>query len=235
MDVMSERELEIGKIIKYLSSKTRGFESPKLVLIGGYALRHYVPFSRYSRDCDFALKEGLDKIKRMKPPSMTLEAFERKNSSAFMRWAKITAIGGKKVKTGVDLMESEITGRNNETFRIDGKFLQNAKKIILTVGIKCEVFVPDYTDLFLLKIISARPSDIRDMAAMVWKNGVPENLMKRAKEVADPITVKNKLKNEIIPDISDFLFIHSFRGTFVTKDFGENERKDVVRKLKAVI
>jgi hypothetical protein len=232
---MSERELEIGKIVKYLSSKTNKFENPKLVLIGGYALRTYIPFSRYSRDCDFAMKEGIDRIKKIIPANMTLEAFERKGSFAFMRWVKITEIGGKKVKSGVDFMESEIRGRENESFRIDDKFLKNSKKVKLNIGIDCEVFIPDYTDLFLLKVISARRSDIRDIAAMVWKNGIPKNLTKRMKEVTDPKIVKNKVKNEIIPDISDPLFLHSFRGTFVTEEFGKIEQQEAIKKLKSIV
>jgi hypothetical protein len=235
MDVMSERELEIGKIIRYLSSKTGGFEDPKLVLIGGYALRHYVPFSRYSRDCDFALKQGIERIKGMKPANMTQEIFERKDSSAFMRWVKITEIGGKKVKTGVDFMEAGITGRENEFFGIDGKFLESAKKVTLHIGTDCEVFVPAYADMFLLKVMSARRSDIRDIAAMVWKNGIPGNIMERAKEATREGIVRSKLENQIIPEISDRLFMHSFRGTFVIESFGEKELRDVIRKLKAVI
>lgn len=234
-DVMQEREMEIGKILKYLYLKTDKFRNPKLILIGGYALRNYVPFSRYSRDCDFALKEGIDKIKKIRPANMTLETFERKDSFAFMRWSKITEIGGKKVKTGVDFMESEIRGRENEIFRVDDKFLKNSKRTKLTVGTECEVFIPDYADLFLLKVISARRSDIRDIAAMVWKNGIPENLMKRAKEVTNLPIFKNKLKNEIIPDIADPLFIHSFRGTFVTEEFNKHEQQEVIKKLKTIV
>ncbi len=234
-DVMEERETEIGKILKYLSSKTKGFENPKLVLIGGYALRNYVPFARYSRDCDFALKENLDKIKKFKPGNMILETFERKASFAFMRWVKITEIGGRKVKTGVDFMESEIRGRKSEIFRIDDKFLESSKRTKLKVGTECEVFVPDYTDLFLLKIISARRSDIRDIAAMVWENGVPKNLTKRAKEVTNFFIVENKLKDVIIPDISDPLFVHSFRGTFITEKFGKPEQEVVVKRLKGIL
>ncbi|MCW4017783.1 MAG: hypothetical protein NWF00_03765 [Candidatus Bathyarchaeota archaeon] len=51
-----EREIEIGRIVKRLSEQTRGFEKPKMVLIGGYALRAFTTFSRYTRDCDFVLR-----------------------------------------------------------------------------------------------------------------------------------------------------------------------------------
>jgi len=34
--------------------------NPELIVIGGYALRAFIPFSRFTRDCDFALmkKDG---------------------------------------------------------------------------------------------------------------------------------------------------------------------------------
>lgn len=41
---------------------------------------------------------------------------------------------------------------------------------------KFKFFVPDYTDYLILKIISARPSDIRDIAILLLKNKIPRNL-----------------------------------------------------------
>ena len=45
---MNLRELEIGRIIEHLSEQTDGFEKPKMVLIGGYALRAFTSLSRYT-------------------------------------------------------------------------------------------------------------------------------------------------------------------------------------------
>ena len=39
--IMQEREKEIAKLIELLSDKSRNFENPKLVMIGGYALRAF--------------------------------------------------------------------------------------------------------------------------------------------------------------------------------------------------
>ena len=38
-EVMKLREEEISRLIEYLSRQTDGFENPKIVMIGGYALR----------------------------------------------------------------------------------------------------------------------------------------------------------------------------------------------------
>ena len=56
-ELMNQREEEIGRLIEYFSKKTEGFENPKIVMIGGYALRAFTSLSRYTRDCDFVLKK----------------------------------------------------------------------------------------------------------------------------------------------------------------------------------
>lgn len=231
-DIMKEREQEIGKIVEYISSKTGEFTQPKLVLIGGYALRRYLSFSRYSRDCDFVLKEGLNRIRKHIPRDMTEQEFMKGKGFGFMRWLKMIKIGSKTVKAGIDFMENQVRGREGEYFVIDKGFLDNAERIELVIGRSCRVFVPSYEDIFLLKTISARSSDIRDIAAMVWENGIPEGLMKRAREVTPQGLLKRKLEKIILPEISDRLFTNSFRGTFITEKFGDAERLCVLKALE---
>jgi predicted nucleotidyltransferase component of viral defense system len=50
---MKRREEEILNSLLFLLEKTKGFTEPELVMIGGYALRAFTPFSRFTRDCDF--------------------------------------------------------------------------------------------------------------------------------------------------------------------------------------
>ena len=57
---MKRREREILKLLKMIAERTSSFSDPKLILIGGYALRAFVPFTRYTRDCDFALRKAGD-------------------------------------------------------------------------------------------------------------------------------------------------------------------------------
>lgn len=235
MDIMEKREIEIGKVISYLSSKTGGFENPKLIVIGGYALRHYIPFSRYSRDCDFVLKKGISELKRIKPGDMLLDAFEEGKGFGFMRWLKLIEVGGKKVKMGIDFMEGHVAGREGEGLVIDDRFLDNSRRVSLKIGGQCGVFIPSYEDLLILKILSSRKSDIRDIAALVWKNGLPGNLTERAEEVMDLELMKDILKNKIIPEIKNRLFVHSFRGTFITEEFGMKDQKYVIDELEKLV
>ena len=111
--------------------------------------------------------------------------------------------------------------------------MQKAKKLKITVAEKTiEMYVPDYTDYLILKLMSARPSDIRDIATLVWKNGVPDNLKEEAKKtLSHPEIIEENLKL-IISDISDKRFLDSWKGTFVTTEFTERTREEVLKKLK---
>ncbi|NHV96677.1 MAG: hypothetical protein HA494_02660 [Thaumarchaeota archaeon] len=53
IDIVKRREEEILSSLLFLSEKTKGFTDLELIMIGGYALRDFTPFSRFTRDCDF--------------------------------------------------------------------------------------------------------------------------------------------------------------------------------------
>jgi len=78
---MKSRENEIAKLVDLIGDNSKNFTEPKLILIGGYALRAFVPFSRYTRDCDFALAKGdwhIDAIKEWFGKEAFVEAFEKR-------------------------------------------------------------------------------------------------------------------------------------------------------------
>jgi len=235
---MNLREEEISKILEQLSKQTGGFDNPKMILIGGYALRAFTSFSRYPRDCDFVLKKSdgwkLDKIQQMLAKEMSAEAFEKRDSYGFLRCVKLLKAVA---KISIDFMEGAIRGRTDEqVFCVTEKFIQKAKKVKITIAEKTiEMYVPDYTDYLILKFMSARPSDIRDIATLVWKNGVPDGLMKEVKKtLAHPEIIEENLKL-IISDISDKRFLDSWKGTFVTTEFTEKAKGEVLKKLKTLL
>jgi len=234
-EIMNLREEEISRIIEQLSKQTRGFENPKIVLIGGYALRAFTSLSRYTRDCDFVLKKSngwnLDKIRKLLPMDLTTETFEKKDSYGFLRCIKLLKAG---VKISLDFMEGEVRGRTDEQiFFITEKFLQKSRKVEISIaGKTTKVYVPEYTDYLILKFMSARPSDIRDIATLVWKNDIPNNLKEEAKEeLAHPEIIEENLKL-VQKDISDKRFLDSWKGTFVTTEFTEKTKEEVLKKLK---
>jgi uncharacterized protein (DUF2344 family) len=86
-EIMNLREEEIGRKIELLSKQTKGFDDPKMVLIGGYALGAFTSFSRYTRDCDFVLRKSdgwnLEKIQNLLPKDLITETFEKGIAMAF--------------------------------------------------------------------------------------------------------------------------------------------------------
>jgi hypothetical protein len=240
-EIMNQREEEISRIIEQLSKQTDGFENPKIVMIGGYALRAFTSLSRYTRDCDFVLKKSdgwnLDKIQKLLPKVLSTEGFEKRDSYGFLRRIRILKVDGRSVKISIDFMEGEVRGRTEEQiFFITEKFLQKTKKVKIPIAEKmAEIYVPDYADYLVLKLMSARPSDIRDIATLVWKNGIPEDLKERAKKaLAHPEILEKNMKS-IIDDISDKRFLDSWKGTFVTTEFTEKAKEQVLKELKRIL
>jgi hypothetical protein len=238
---MKLREEEVGKILEYFSERTDGFENPKIVMIGGYALRAFTAFSRYTRDCDFVLKKldgwNLDRIRNLLPKDLSIEVFEKKGNYGFLRCIKLLGVDGGSAKIAVDFMEGEVRGRTEEQiFFITEEFLQKTAKVKIPVAEKeVEIFVPDYADYLLLKIMSARPSDVRDVATLVWKNGVPNDLKEIAKKaLAHPEMLRENMKL-IIDDVSDRRFLDSWKGTFVATEFTEKTREEVLKELKKLL
>ncbi len=237
-EIMNLREEEISRIIEQLSKRTAGFENPKIVLIGGYALRAFTSLSRYTRDCDFVLKKSdgwnLDKIQKLLPKDLSTEAFEKGDNYGFLRCISLLKVNGRSAKISIDFMEGEVRGRTEEqVFFVTEKFLQRGRKVQIAIAHKIiEIYVPDYVDYLVLKIMSARPSDVRDVATLIWKNGIPDDIAERAKEVlAHPEILEKNLKL-IITDISDKRFLNSWKGTFVTTDFTEETREKILKELK---
>ena len=240
-DGMKAREEEIERLIEYFSSHTDGFENPKTVMIGGYTLRAFVPFSRYTRDCDFVLKKSdgwsLDRIQKLLTKDLNIETFEKRGDYGFLRCVKLLGVDGGRAKISLDFMEGEVRGRTDEqVFFITNEFMQRTSKVKIPIaGKEVEIFVPDYTDYLLLKMLSSRPSDIRDIAALIWKKGIPKDLKEQArKSLAYPEVLEKNLRL-VIEDISDNRFLDSWKGTFVTTEFTEKIKDEVLKELKKLL
>lgn len=240
-EVMKLREEEISRLIEYLSRQTDGFENPKIVMIGGYALRAFTSLSRNTRDCDFVLTKlngwNLDKIQKLLPKDLSTEVFEKRDTYGFLRCIKLLKVNGKSAKISIDFMEGEVRGRTKEqVFFITEKFLQKTRKVKIPIAEKItEIYVPDYTDYIILKIMSVRPSDIRDIATLIWKNGIPDDLKERAKKALAHPEILEKNMKLIIDDILDKRFLDSWKGTFVTTEFTEKTKDEVLKELKKLL
>ena len=238
IDMMRAREEEIARLIELISKKSNGFEEPKLILIGGYALRAFVPFTRSTRDCDFVLQKRngwhLDEIRGWFDEDGAIEAFEKKEQSGFLRCIKLVKVGRRSVRASLDFMEGEVTGRDErDRAIIADSFVSNSWKIGIKIAdTKFDVNVPSYADYLILKMVSARSSDVRDIATMVWKNGIPLGIKKRVGEIVPYQEVFIEKIRFMLPLISDKRFLHSWRGTFATLEFDEKAKSTVIDELK---
>lgn len=240
IDIIRVREEEIGKLVELISEKSDKFTQPKLIVTGGYALRAFVPFSRATRDCDFVLKKNegwhLDKIKTWLPKGVSIEALEKHDSYGYMRWIKLLEFA-KSAKVSVDFMEGQVVGRTEkQVVPVDNNFIENSKKTKIEIGDKeYEVFVPSYVDYLILKTVSSRPSDIRDITTLVWKRDIPKDIKKRVKELLPyPEVFTENLRNSI-KIISDKRFLNSWRGTFVTTELTEEDKNEAIEKIQKIL
>jgi len=239
---MKRREEEILSSLLLLSEKTKGFTDPELIMIGGYALRAFIPFSRFTRDCDFALMKGngwnIDRIKGFLPEGYLVEEEQKRNSYGFLRCVKFVKHDKVRVKVSIDFMEGEIRGRETkEVIKIDGAMIKNRAIVPIPItGKPIKLPVPSYVDYFIMKVVSARASDIRDIAALICENGIPENLAERVKQILPyPEILLTKLKERIIPEIRRKTFLDSWRGIFGTTEYNEEDRRKVITELEKLI
>lgn len=132
IDLMKKREEEILKTIVQMSKITENFRNPKLILIGGYALRAFIKFSRYTRDCDFILKKKngwhLDNLTDILPQGWRVKELKKRKRYGFMRYIEFIKYDEPRVKVSIDFMEGEIRGREKkERILIDEKMIQNSE------------------------------------------------------------------------------------------------------------
>ena len=240
LELMGLREKQIGELIKRIRDRSGGFRKPPIIVIGGYALRAFVPFARYSRDCDFALPKArgwnLEKVQKWLP-EQTIESMEKSGTYGYLRVVQVMRAGRINVKIALDFMEGEIRGRSGEAFLIDDRFVADSANATIKIGDEpIELRVPSYQDYLLMKLQSARPGDVRDIVALLWKQCLPEtdSLARRASEVLrQPLNLTEKLKI-VRKDVADPRFLDSWRGTFMAQDFSESDKQRVLKELQVL-
>jgi len=235
IDMMRRREKEILGALKHLSEKTDGFSDPRLLLIGGYALRAFVPLARFTRDCDFVVKKEekgwtIDRLRVLLLEGFSIEHLEKRGSYGFMRCVKLVRHDDARVKVSLDFMEGEIRGRGpKDVILVDDVMMEGTRATIPVAGEEVAVLAPSYVDYFIMKVISARPSDVRDLASLVLERGLPSGLSERIRQILPyPEVFKSKLEVNIIPVVKRRIFIDSWRGIFGTTKYAEDDRRRVI-------
>ncbi|MBS7611777.1 nucleotidyl transferase AbiEii/AbiGii toxin family protein [Candidatus Bathyarchaeota archaeon] len=239
IEMMKKREEELLKAILHLSEKSCGFTNPRLLLTGGYALRAFIPFSRFTRDCDFIVRKkdgwNLDDLKAILPEGYSVEKEEKHKDYGFMRWTKFIQYNKVKVRVSLDFMEGEIRGRKaEEIILIDEAMVKNSNFVPISIADESiSIAVPSYLDYFIMKVVSSRASDIRDIASLIHENGIPQGLKDRLKEILPhPRVFELKIEQRIIPELRKATFLDSWKGIFATTQYTEKDKEKVIEQLE---
>ena len=152
-DPFSAREEEIFKTLKDL-------RSCEFVIIGGYAVNAYT-LPRFSVDCDIVIK---DKSELRKIETLLLR---RGYAGNFSRYEKKVE---NNCRVSIDMMVKSVMDRMTKaTFSAEWIFKNSQLRILKgkTIQEELKLRIIDIDSLIVMKIISCRSTDIRDVFMML--------------------------------------------------------------------
>ncbi|MEK6948291.1 MAG: hypothetical protein AABX19_03535 [Nanoarchaeota archaeon] len=204
MDHLQLREKEIFQTLKALKNFN-------FIIIGGYAVNSYA-LPRFSIDCDIVIKEKceLEKIEeeliKIGYIKVVADDIDIPYHGSFYRYEKTLE---NKFKASIDILFKEILDRQtNSRFSAEWVFenssIQKLKGKTITEELKVKII--DTDALIVMKMISCRSTDIRDVFMIItqmkdseWiKKEIKErcNLIERLKKLQDKIS-SEKFKNDL--------------------------------------
>jgi hypothetical protein len=200
MEPLQIRELEIFKTLK-------GLNSFKFVVIGGYAVNAYT-LPRFSVDCDIVIenKSELDKIEKtlLKAGYVKKDAVKPDANANFVRYEKEL---GQNFNVSVDVLIGEVLDRQTGVSMPSGWIFKNSEIKALkgkTITDRLEVRIINIDALFVMKMISCRQTDIRDLFMM---STIIKNKAWIRAEVSSRYDFKNRFKK-----VKDVITSKEFRN-----------------------
>lgn len=207
MEQLQLREKEIFETLKKIKKR-------KFVVIGGYAVNAYT-LPRFSVDFDIVIKDRdeLDKIEI----DLSSLGYEKAKSSSdapyhgkFERYEKEIASN---FWVSVDILIGEVLDRQTKAkFSADWVF-DNSKIRNLrgkTIGEELKVRIIDAEALFVMKLVSCRLTDIRDVFLLV---NLVNNKDWIKKEVSERYNLRDRL-SKLINKINSKQFKDGLQGVF---------------------
>ncbi len=196
MEKLQLREKEIFETLKEISKF-------KFTVIGGYAVNPYT-IPRFSVDCDIVIKdkEELNKITKELDKNnykkINIDKIDLPYQKYFLRYEKNIE---KNISASFDILVSEVYDRGTKVSFDANWIFDNSKLIFLkgkTINKKLKIRTINIDALIVMKFISCRESDIRDIFMLAEKC----NNMKWVKdEVSKRYNFSerfNKIKEKII-------------------------------------
>lgn len=172
MEPLQLREKEIFDALEFL----QGFE---FVVIGGYAVNCYAP-PRFSVDCDIVVKslsEGKRIAEKLRSKEYKRITASEEAYSKFLRYEKTVQ---KNFTASMDIMAERVIDRQtNASFEADWVFENSAVRMLIgkTIPEKVKLRVANAEALIVMKLISSRNPDIRDVF-MLFANTVKREWIK---------------------------------------------------------
>ena len=163
MDPLQIRENEVFEALKLLKEL-------RFVIIGGYALNAY-SLPRFSVDCDIVLEDGknLNGLEKM----LLGFGYKRVNAGktgyggSFNRYEKRLA---ESFKVSFDILVGQVIDRQTGSSFSAGWIFKNSKIRELkgkTIVEKLKVRIIDIDALFVMKMVSCRSTDMRDLFMLI--------------------------------------------------------------------
>jgi len=189
---------------KEIFETLRKIKQFKFVVIGGYAVNSYT-LPRFSVDCDIVVEDAKDISKEL-----IKLGYSKKNgddipyAGNFYRYEKEIM---KNFRVSVDILLNDIIDRQtNSKFSVDWVFKNSSnsmlrgKTITESIGLR----VLDIDALLVMKIISCRATDVRDVFMLILKakdlNWVKEEINKRCNFDDRIDKVKDKVRSKSFKD-----------------------------------
>ncbi len=206
-DMLSLREEEIFKTLKEL--KDRDF-----VVIGGYAVNAYA-LPRFSVDCDIVIRDEnelkkIEKILLMAGYKKESQTHEVPYSGSFCRYEKEIDYN---FAVSIDVLVKNVSDRiTGAVFSADWIF-ENSKLRILkgkTINEELKLRIINIESLIVMKIISCRASDIRDVF-MMFPNAAGKEWIKS--EVSSKYNLDDRL-SKILEKVNSAQFKDGLSGVY---------------------
>lgn len=223
------REREIFEALKNL-------KNIKCVIIGGYAVNVYT-LPRFSVDCDIVVKDMVEakKLERIFEKLGYLKEEQNKvitpYHGEFIRYEKKLQKG---FKVSMDILIGKVIDRKTGAILSADWIFENSLNQILkgkTIVEKIKVRVPKVEALIVMKLLSCRNTDIRDIFMMIANVVDFEFIKKEVSKRVDFNKQFEKLKEKIISkDFKDNL--QGVFGFIQQKIF--EKHKEFIEKLRSV-
>lgn len=163
MNLFSIREQEIFDTLKQL-------KECDFVVIGGYAVNAYT-LPRFSVDCDIVVyKEELYSIEKILVKFGYKKMDEWNDNQYSGKFARFEKNLGNGIMVSVDVLIEEVTDRMTKAkFECEWIFRHSGKRALQgkTISEKLELNIINIDALLVMKIISCRATDIRDVFMML--------------------------------------------------------------------